>query len=232
MNDHARHTLRPGLPALPARVRKLPLDRRGYPIPWFVYTAEDGTRDFRVADNGKRLRAVKEKLCWICGQRMPGPFVFLIGPMCAVNRNTSEPPSHRDCADFAVRACPFMVLPEAQYRRANLPSDTRGHPYALDGNPGATCMWVTDSFKPYRVPGMPQDWLIDIGPPIDVLWFARGRTATRAEVIASLDARIHKLVEVAQAHDEMDALLRAVWGVEPFLPTDGKQLPALIARAA
>jgi len=222
MNETPRPALRDGLPPLPERLRALPVDRRGYPIPWFVYTADDGTRDFRIADAAKRVRAVKEKLCWICGGKLGRFLVFAIGPMCAVNRNTSEPPAHRECAEFAAMACPFLTLPAAQYRRAGLPEDYSVHPHSLPGNPGGVVLWVTYSFKPYRVPGQPKNWLIEIGPAVEVVWFTHGRLATRDEARALVDARLHLLREVAE-HDgpkSVAALDRQVAEALKWLPAE------------
>lgn len=190
--------LRDGLPQLPARVAALPVDPRGYPIPWFVANV-DGKRDFRIADESKRVAAVKNHLCWICGQKLGQYLAFVIGPMCAVNRNTSEPPCHRECAEFAAQACPFLCLPKAEYRRANLPEGSTGQPHALPGNPGAVCIWITKSFKPYRVndngnPG----WLIRLGDPVEALWYADGKVATRERIMQSFNERfclIHKVAE-------------------------------------
>lgn len=189
--------LRPGLPQLPDRIKKLPIDSRGYPIPWFVETLPDGRRDFRIASASKRIRAVKERLCWICGDKLGRHIAFLIGPMCAVNRNTSEPGSHRDCAIFAATACPFLTLPQAQYRRANLPEGCKGQPHSLPGNPGACCLWITSEFKPYKTGG-PGDWLIRLGEPSEVLWYCEGKPATREQIQKSIDERIHFLEEAAQ----------------------------------
>ena len=221
--------LRKGLPPLPRRLKLLPLDARGYPIPWFVFTGEDGSRDFRVADGEKRVRAVRNRLCWICGGKLGRFLAFVIGPMCAVNRNTSEPPCHRECAFFAVTACPFMVLPAAQYRRANLPPDTREQPHALTGNPGAVAIWITESFKPYRTA---DSWLISLGPPVGVHWYAQGRPASRAEIVASLDARLPLLAEVAQAEGpQATAALERAVGIAAQLLPEGPELPAMIQRA-
>lgn len=185
--------LRKGLPALPERVARLPIDHRGYPIPWFVAEI-DGKRDFRVADGNKRVRAVRERLCWICGERLGAHLAFAIGPMSAVNRNTSEPPSHRDCAEFAAKACPFLILPAAQYRDAHLPSGITAPMHMLPGNPGAVCIWITKTFKPYRVAdGAKSDWLIRIGDPVEVLWFCGGATATRDQIMKSFAERLHFL---------------------------------------
>jgi hypothetical protein len=191
--------LRRGLPPLPDRIKKLPLDPRGYPIPWFVAEV-DGKRDFRIADADKRVKAVQQKLCWLCGEKLGRYLAFVVGPMCAVNRNTSEPPCHRDCALFAVQACPFLILPKAEYRRANLPEDIKGHMYALPGNPGAVCIWITLDYKLYQVPGgSKSDWLIRIGEPIEVLWYAEGKPATRQQILDSFDRRLGALQESARS---------------------------------
>ena len=44
---------RSDLPPLPAELSHLPLDERGYPLPWFVATVK-GRPDPRVADGFKR----------------------------------------------------------------------------------------------------------------------------------------------------------------------------------
>lgn len=192
--------LRRGLPPLPPRFLKLPLDERGYPIPWFVAKLPDGRRDFRVANSNKRAIAVKKKLCWLCGEKVGRYMAFVIGPMCAVNRNTSEPPCHRDCAIFAATACPFLTRPKADYRAAGLPDGYKGHIGALPGNPGAACIWITMSYKPYQVPGGGRgDWLIRVGPPLEVLWFAEGKPATRQQILDSFNERLPLLREVAKS---------------------------------
>ena len=185
--------LRRGLPPLPGRIAKLPLDPRGYPLPWFTGEV-DGKRDFRVADQHKRALAVKHRRCWICGERLGRFFAFVIGPMCAVNRNTSEPPSHLDCATFAATACPFLCLPKSDYRKP--PEGGTMLVGSLEGNPGACAVWITESFKPYRVG---DSWLIRIGEPREVLWFAEGKAATRAQILDSFERRLSLLREIAEA---------------------------------
>ena len=34
-----------------------------------------------------------------------------------MNRTSAEPPSHRDCAEFAVKACPFLTQRELTRRK-------------------------------------------------------------------------------------------------------------------
>lgn len=181
---------------IPPRVAALPIEARGFPVPWFVQWFEDGkptdgtgVPDFRVVDERKLVRAVKEKRCWICGQRLGVHLAFVIGPMCAINRVISEPPSHSDCAEFAARNCPFLTRPRMRRNEKDLPEgNTPAAGFGIKRNPGVTCLWVTRSYRPFRphvgYPGI----LFRIGEPERVLWFAEGREATRDEVMASIDS--------------------------------------------
>lgn len=192
--------LRPGLPPIPRRIRALPVDARGYPVPWFVqWFLPDGTAslqagvgvpDFRVVDGRKPRAALKHNLCWICGQgRGTVRFAFVVGPMCAVNRVSGEPPAHVDCATFSAQACPFLTLPKAQRREANKPDGTTMHPLGLRRNPGVALVWITDSFQVLPPqPGSSDGALYRMGSPRGVLWFAEGRQATREEIMASIES--------------------------------------------
>src|SRR4029450_7445317 len=89
---------------IPDRVKRLPRDHRGFPIPWFVHV-QSGTPDFRIIAPGKIDQAITLNLCWICGGTLPKRKAFVIGPMCSINRLSSEPCAHKSCAIFAAVAC-------------------------------------------------------------------------------------------------------------------------------
>src|SRR5580765_6111810 len=110
----------PNLPPIPARIKTLKWDQRGYPIPWFVPYV-DGVPDFRAHDGKKLVRAMREFRCWICGEPYGKYKAWAIGPMCAINRTTMDPPSHKECAIFSALACPFLNNPESVRRTTNLP---------------------------------------------------------------------------------------------------------------
>src|SRR5215831_3288717 len=114
--------LRSELTELPRRLKALPVDARGYPVPWFV-AWHDGVPDFRIADTAKWRRAVRERRCWVCGDRLGRYLAFVIGPMCGINRTTTEPPLHRECAEWSVMNCPFLVRPHAKRRENGITDD-------------------------------------------------------------------------------------------------------------
>jgi|SRR5438128_4774021 len=135
------------LEPLPARMRNLPIDDRGYPVPWFVAWI-DGHSDFRVMDGEKWRAAVKLRRCWVCGQALGRWLAFPIGPMCAINRVTSEPPSHRECAEWSIRNCPFLSQPH-MVRRDETDLIDRQEPggIMIRRNPGVTCLWITRNYE-------------------------------------------------------------------------------------
>lgn len=195
--------LRPNLPPLPARMASLPVDARGYPVPFFVAWV-DGKPDHRVMDGSKLPRAVNHGLCWMCGQHLGVHKAFCLGPMCALNRTNSEPPSHRECLQFAVQACPFLTRPRAHRREAGLPEGRESAGLPITRNPGAVAIWVTRSFTTFRPDHGNPGVLFHIGPPVSVEWWAEGRPATRAEVRDSVEGGLPLLWELAREQDQAE----------------------------
>lgn len=195
---------------MPDRIRHLPVSPTGYPVPWFVQWFENdkpgdfgvGVPDFRVIDSRKMERAVREHRCWVCGEPAGKFLAFTIGPMCAINRVISEPPSHLECAIFSTRACPFLSQPRMRRNTKDLPEqgqDAAG--FAIDRNPGVICIWVTRSYRPFRVKlgeGVKEGILFRMGDPEQTLWTANGQEATRAEVLASIDSGFPLLERMAE----------------------------------
>lgn len=197
---------------LPDRMAHLPTNKAGYVVPWFVAWI-DGQPDFRVIRAGGIAEAYQNSTCWLCGQRLGRYAAFVIGPMCAVNRVSAEPPSHRECATYAARVCPFLSNPSMERREHGLP-DEKVDPAGgmILRNPGLALVWVSRSWSPFRVPQEAGGGvLFDVGEPTDVEWWAHGRQATRAEVEESIRTGLPILREQAatqgaEAIEELDAL--------------------------
>lgn len=216
-------TVRRDLPEAPARIARLPVDPdRGYPVPWFVHWDENGKPDFRVIKQGRIRDAIKYKRCWICGDPL-GTFVaYVAGPMCAINRVSSEPPSHRECAVYAAQACPFLVRPHMHRREAGLP-DEAVEPAGdmIKRNPGVALVWVTRKSHVFRVPASRGGGILfDIGTPTEALWFAHGRPATRAEVDESIRSGLPELYKRARPAGQtgVEKLERAIAAMQEYLP--------------
>lgn len=183
------------LPPMPRSIAKLHRDSRGYPVPWFVAWV-NGLPEFRCVAPGKIEAAIQRRLCWVCGEPLASSFAFVIGPMCAVNRVSSEPPSHKECAVFSAKACPFLSKPKAQRREANLPDgDCAG--FGIKRNPGVTLLWIARTYSLFDDGN--GGILFKIPDPEQVLWYSEGRKATRAEILESIDTGLPILREMAEA---------------------------------
>jgi hypothetical protein len=193
MTHHYAHRM--GLPPMPDRIRSLAVSDKGYPVPFFVQWL-DGVPDFRIVDPSKFIRCVKHDLCWICGQKLGRHKTFVAGPISGVTRVSGEPPSHHDCATFAAMACPFLVLPRAKRRDANMPDETKMLDGHLDRNPGVAMLWTCDAFRIVASHDR-GDPLIVMHEPLKVEWYAQGRPATRAEVIASVTTGMPLLTDAS-----------------------------------
>jgi hypothetical protein len=205
---------RDDLPELPPKMAHLPLSDKGYPIPYFVGYV-DGQPDFRCADPAKLKRCVRDRRCWLCGSTLGRHLVFAIGPMCIVNRVSSEPPSHRECARYAAQACPFLTLPRARRREANKPEDARPMPgVTVTRNPGVVALWTTRDYELFRAPG---GFLFRIGEPESVEWLAEGRCATPSEVRESFDSGVEILRDIAAGTGGVKALVALQLEVERSL---------------
>lgn len=195
------NALRPGLPPLPDRIACLPVDERGYPVPWFVQWV-DGKPDFRIVDGDKFTAAIRFERCWICGGGLGKFRAFLVGPMCTVNRISAEPPSHRDCAEFAVEACPFLANPEMRRREKGLPDGVRDAAgIMIERNPGVTALWITNGYRVFQPSHGQAGYLVEMGSPLEVVWYARGRAATRKEILDAFEAGLPALIEQAMKDD-------------------------------
>jgi hypothetical protein len=211
--------IKPDLEALPLRMKSLAVDERGFPVPWFVDYV-DGKPEFRAMDQRKWLRAIKERLCWVCGNPLGRYVCFVAGPMCGLNRTSSEPPSHKECAQWSARNCPFLNNPR-QVRReddlvnnAGLRENAAG--FVITRNPGVAMLWTTRTFEVFRTATGP---LITMGEPESVEWWAFGRIATRDEVLASIESGLPNLEAMARTQPgAMEELRRYEKRFEKWIP--------------
>jgi hypothetical protein len=181
---------------MPARIAKLPVDRRGYPVPRFVSWI-NGEPDFRVVSGEWVRMCRKRKLCFLCGERLGRYMAFTIGPMCSVNRISSEPPAHLECAQFAVRACPFLLHPQRSRNDSGLPEGgEQPAGIMILRNPGVSLIYIARDYK--MVSDGNGGRLFKLGEPNAVEWWKQGRKATRDEVMSSIAAGLPILRAMAE----------------------------------
>lgn len=217
MTHPYNEAIRSKLDLMPERIRFLHVSDRGYPIPWFVYVDPNGKVDFRVSKPRALLEAVRHNKCWVCGGPLGRTHATVIGPMCAITRTNSEPPSHTDCAIYSAKVCPFLSNPRMRRNERDLPENHFTPGMGIDRNPGVVAVWVSRSFSLFN--DGRNNALVRIGDPIQVRWYAGGRDATRAEVMESIDSGFPILqAEARKQPGAMQALLRQRDAVVPYLP--------------
>ena len=194
--QHGLDPSKQDLTTLPSRMRNLPVDDRGFVVPWFVDKDRDGKPEFRAMDPRKLVRALNEKRCWVCGDQLGRFITFVAGPMCGVNRTSGEPPAHYECALWSAMNCPWLSNPMAERRvdeGMGYLQDSRVG--AIQRNPGVTMLWVTRDYSVWKP--QPNQVLITMGEPERVEFYKERRRATRAEVLASIESGLPHLQNVA-----------------------------------
>jgi hypothetical protein len=220
---------------MPVRIKRLPVDHRGFPVPKFV-AWPNGEADHRVVNLDRFTPSVKQRLCWICGEPMGRYYVNIIGCMCAVNRVISEPPSHLDCAEFSVKACPFLSRPQAHRRDIGLPEGIQEQPgMPIKRNPGVACLWISKSYpKLFKTQMGNAGVLFSLGEPIETIWYREGRLATRREVIDAIHEGLPTLEAMAAqegkgAPEALNRQLLAAWTLLPYGDENPADRPVIAA---
>lgn len=196
---------------LPERMRHLPVSKTGWLVPAFVERI-NGEPDFRVMNPVHLRRCIKEHLCWVCGSRLGRFKTFVVGPMCAINRISSEPPSHKECARWSAKNCPFLTRPHMRRREDGLPDAVcpMGG-IALPRNPGVMLLWTTTYFEVVSDGLGKGGKVIEMGEPENLEWWAEGRMATEEEINESIRTGMPHLEELAaQQKGGMEALAEQV----------------------
>lgn len=222
--------VRAGLPPMPPGIQKLPVDDRGYPVPYFAaWVTERGsprTRgyfdarpDFRLIYPGVIDDCVERGACWVCGEPLGRYGAFLAGPMCGINRTSAEPPSHVACARWAAQACPFLTLPKSKRREAGLPDVDEPAGIMLTRNPGVAMLWIIGSGAGL-FPDEEGRPLFHIGEPRKVEWWAHGRPATRAEVEDSVESGLPTLEALCRDDADRAELARLLEQARTYYPRE------------
>lgn len=181
----------------PREIARLPVDPRGYPIPWFV-AYFNGKPDFRVPDPQKVLKAMKQQRCYICGGPLGTRKTFVFGPASVIQYIAGEPPSHLTCAVYAVQVCPWLALPRARRRESNMPDlsqlpvSVSDGKYMIQTNPGISALTTV---KRYAI-GSNADGslLLHLDGVESVEWWRERRLATRAEVASAFESAREELI--------------------------------------
>lgn len=103
---------------LPHWMRSLPV-HNGYPVPYFAAIVDDAP-DPRVTDPRKSRSCAKNRICWVCGQKLLSTCVFIGGPISTANLTYSDGPMHEECSTFALMVCPYLAVTKRDRRSDDL----------------------------------------------------------------------------------------------------------------
>jgi hypothetical protein len=204
-------------PDAPARIARLPADVRGFPVPWFV-SWRDGAPQFPVIDAEKLGVAWRDERCWVCGERLGAWRGWVVGPMSVIEGATPEPPSHCDCAAFAVASCPHLSSAAAKPSTQHGPAAGYVAQANLSRTPSAaTAIWVTRGrgATPFRANG---GVLFKLEEPARVDWYAERRPATAAEVRSAIAVGLPILRQAAEAERRVEAFEARLKWLERWAP--------------
>ncbi len=143
---------------IPSFLSHLKTDARGYPVPFFVPWI-GGKPDFRMLDANKQKMCVEKNLCSICGKKLHEYQYFITGPMGKMNGVHSDPPMHKDCAEYSINVCPHLHFEKAERndREDYYKESKEGNTAAIYDKPKELFIIKADRFK--FIPG-PQGQLV------------------------------------------------------------------------
>lgn len=156
-------------------MRFLPRLPSGMPIPKFA-TWSNGKPNLTVMDMAFAKQAIEGQRCFICSQPLGRHKAFVGGPKSVASKAYAEPPFHRDCAEFGLSVCPFIV--QGRSYRKNKPSEAFVTNTNIDPeNPNIFGLVIASrsTYYPHH-----QTFLLqDPAPPV---WWSRGRLADKNEI--------------------------------------------------
>lgn len=167
-----------------------------YFVAWFIGQEQTDERtpeakpDFRVTDMRRANICRQRNMCWICGKQLGTFKWFVFGPASALGRVSTEPPSHRDCAHYAVQTCPYLLhAGRSLAPLTNVPPDT--HVFDIEPeHPGVSVLWAAKGYDLEPVdPSRGIFYFTPHEPDVVEFWY-EGRRATREEITSAIDKAV------------------------------------------
>ena len=86
---------------------------RGVAVPVGVVIANDGRPMFSLNNEAERARAVRRRLCPICGTKLFRGRWLVGGPLSALHPEGAfiDPPMHSECMRYSLQVCPYLAMP-------------------------------------------------------------------------------------------------------------------------
>lgn len=145
---------------LPERMRNLPTDARGYPIPANILKDEAGVYHFIINDENKRHEQIELQHCAICDGDLNGEFWFVGGPLSALHPDGAyvDTAQHYERVTYALQVCPYLAT--RPYKRPD-PEKVAGRVSMTS----KTMLYV----DPTMIPGQPEVFLLVMANEFDII---------------------------------------------------------------
>ncbi len=194
----------------------------GYIVPYFVAWYLDdkpvnekvpgAVPSFVTIDIQRATFCRTNNLCWCCGKQLGAHKWFVFGPASAIAQTSVEPPSHAECAHYAVQVCPFILDPDRNMRGPTVPTKLGQavNPGVSVHNPGVSVLWATKKFEAFKVGRERGVYWYAVGEPEVVEFWRKGKKATRAEVVEAVDASLK-----VNGYDKADR--EVAWRIEKVM---------------
>lgn len=132
--------------------------------------------DFTATDHDAYLRVVRNKLCGLCGEPLDYYMVFIGGPLSNANRAFLDAPMHLECAEYAVRTCPYLAMRmEGFVTRSHRAGSREMTPGLATARPDRFGLCVTRGFKLATRNG---SVYLHADKPVRVEWYENGERVT------------------------------------------------------
>lgn len=155
---------------MPPRVARMARDERGYPVPASIEWIK-GKPDFRVIDPTAWRAAVQLRRCGICGETLGAHVAFVGGLKSIEGRVFTDLGMHRDCAEYALRVCPFLAMPGFNYARTK-PDDVMVYDFVEPNQPDRFGLGITKGYEVRAIGDAPvlvtKEW-------VSVTWWKNGQ---------------------------------------------------------
>ena len=205
----------------------------GFHVPYFVAWYRDkrhvderepgAVPSFPTIDKDREALCRRRSYCWICGKKLGAFKAFVVGPLAALQRISSEPPSHRECAVYAVQVCPFMVGGH-DMREDPIHEGQDVIEEMSPKNEQLNVIWICRDYTLTPLDPSRGMFIYQMGDPVGVLVYHRGQPATLAQTMERVrsaiigNERIHNFLPNDTLARRVDQLLRYVGpttGVDP-----------------
>ncbi len=102
-------------PAIPAALAHRPI-HAGLVVPWNTPQSASGRYLFGTVSAELNHRALRYRLCGVCGRALTRPLVLLLRESDLSRRASTEPALHPVCAAYTTVACPMVAGRRDHYR--------------------------------------------------------------------------------------------------------------------